>query len=121
MIAVAQSDEREPVMHQAWVNAKQELAHQQLARDGSLLSLCLGTVILGTVYYNAQILHDDYPPAIKAKAVPMTEQDKRERVLASVLFLGSFIGGIVRSNVRLRARNNSQLSFLAAFINAYTL
>lgn len=108
-------------MQQAWVKAQQELARHRIAQDGFLLSLWLGTVILSTVYYNPQILHDDYPPRIQAQAAPMSDRDKRARLVVSVLFLASFVVGIVRSNLRLRVRNGGRLSFLAAFINAYAV
>ena len=108
-------------MDATWDRVQQDLRRQRIVADGSKLSLWLGIVILGTVYYNAQILHDDYPPVIKAQAVPMSARDKQERVVASVLFLGSFVGGIVRSNLRLRARNGGRLSFGAAFCNAYAV
>ena len=35
--------------------------------DGTVLSTILGTALLAIVAYNAEILHDDYPPAVLAQ------------------------------------------------------
>jgi hypothetical protein len=95
------------------------LSAKHIARDGALLSAALGTIILVSLSYNAEIWHDDYPRAIQAQAGPMSARAKRQRQVVAVPFLTTLLGGLVASNLALKRQHGGQLPFLSAFLNAY--
>ena len=53
-----------------------QLSVKRILTDGSVMSALLGSIVLGIVYYNAEIMHDDYPPHIQEKALPMSDASK---------------------------------------------
>lgn len=108
-------------MQQPTDDLKNELWLSQILVDGSIFSLVLGVMILLSLWYNPQIWHDDYPPEIQKKAVPMSETAKKQRRLVALPFFATTIGLLLGSNERLRQRNGGSLSFLAAFVHSYSL
>ena len=98
-----------------------QVSVKHAATDGALLSGVLGALILGSLYYNAEIWHQDYPPEVREKAGPMSPAAKRQRaVLAVPLFLTA-LGVPVYSNLKLKRRNRGDLSFSSTFVNAYAV
>lgn len=95
---------------------------KQLIRDGSLISGLLTAIIVGSLYRNAEIWLQDYPPAIQEKyGHPKSPQAKREAILFGIPFFLILFGGIIRSNQALRRRNGGVLPFITAFKNALGL
>ncbi len=98
-----------------------QVSVKHAAKDGAVMSGVLGALILGSLYYNAEIWHQDYPPDVREKAGPMSPAAKRQRaVLAVPLFLIA-LGVLVYSNLKLKRRDRGELSFLSAFVNAYAV
>ena len=85
------------------------------------MSALLGSIVMAIVYYNADIMHDDYPPHIKEKALPMSDAAKRQRAVVTVPFIALLLGFPAYSNLKLKRQNHGQLSFRNALINAYAV
>lgn len=98
-----------------------ELSLKQLFTDAVLYNAALGSLIVGTLYINAEIWLNDYPPDIKEKYGPMSQRGKRHAALMAIPFFGIMLGGLIWSNRRQKRQNGGFLSFSAAFTNAYTL
>lgn len=95
---------------------------KQLIRDGSLISGLLTMIIYGSLYRNAEIWLQDYPPAIQEKyGRPKSPQAKRESILFGIPFFLVLFGGIIRSNQALKKGNGGHLPFMVAFKNAFGL
>jgi hypothetical protein len=45
--------------------AQDQLSVKRILTDGSIMSTLLGSFIMAVVYYNAEIMHDDYPPHLR--------------------------------------------------------
>lgn len=100
---------------------KDELSLHQLLKDCALFNLALGTFIVGTAYYNAEIWINDYPPDIKEKFGPPSKQAKQKAVILAVPFFLIMVGGLVWSNLRLKRANGGHLSVSTAFLNGFAL
>jgi hypothetical protein len=111
----------EAAMRKTLLDAKRELSIRRILTDGAIMSGVLGTTIVAVLAYNPDILHDDYPPAIQAKAPPMSQAAKRQRLIVTVPFLAALLSLPVQSNRKLKRQNAGQLSFGAAMINAYAV
>ncbi len=83
--------------------------------------MLIGTLIIAAMYYNAEILYDDYPADIKAKAGPMNQRAKRQRPFVAIPLVLLVLGMPIYSNLKLKRQNKGRLSFLAAFFNAYAV
>jgi hypothetical protein len=101
--------------------ARSQLSAGRILTDGALLSGVQGALILGSLWYNPEIWRDDYPPEIRARAAPISEKARRQRAVVSLPVFASFLGILVRSNLKLKKENGGRLSFAAAFLNAYAL
>lgn len=100
---------------------RHQLSLKHIVSDGSLMSVLLGSIVLAIVYYNAEILHDDYPPHIKAKALPMSEAAKQQRTIVTIPFIALLLGFPAYSNLKLKRQNHGHLSFKNALVNAYAV
>jgi hypothetical protein len=80
--------------------AQDRLSIKRILTDGSMMSALLGSVILAIVYYNAEIMHDDYPPHIKEKALPMSDAAKKQRVIVTIPFITLLLGFPAYSNLK---------------------
>jgi hypothetical protein len=87
------------------------LALQRVLIDGSLLSLVLGVIVLGSLMYNARLWLQDYPKPIREKVPPLSAAEKRERAVLAVLVMGILFGGVI-----LEARQAGTISFGAAYL-----
>lgn len=94
---------------------------RQFLRDGAIYNLSLGSLIIGSMAYNAEIWLHDYPPEIQAKFGPKSETAEKQTRLFAIPFFLVLIGGIIYSNLKLKRTNNGRLSLKAAFLNAYGL
>ncbi|HSH80746.1 MAG TPA: hypothetical protein VLA19_19635, partial [Herpetosiphonaceae bacterium] len=89
--------------------------------DGGILSTLLGAIMLSAARYNPEIWLNGYPPAIRQKVGPMSPRARRQGTLLIIPFMAIFFGLLVYSNLKLRKQNGGNLSFLAAFLNAYVV
>ena len=101
--------------------AQDVLSVKRILTDGSIMSAMLGSVIMSVVYYNAEIMHDDYPPHIQAKALPMSDAAKKQRVVVTIPFITLLLGFPAYSNLKLMRQNHGHLSLKNAFVNAYAV
>jgi hypothetical protein len=98
-----------------------ELSLKQFSQDALLFNGLLGVLLVGSLRWNAEIWVNDYPPDIKEKVGPMSRRTKKQATLIAIPFFFIMIGGIVWSNLKLKQKNNGQLSLTAAFTNAFAL
>lgn len=94
---------------------------RQLLGDGLLINGLLTAIIYGSLYRNAEIWLQDYPPAIQERYGPKSAQAKRETILFAIPFFLILFGGVIRSNLALRRKNGDVLPFMTAFKNALGL
>lgn len=55
---------------------------------GTLLSLLLSTIVMGTLYINPEIGWRTYPPDVKVAFGPMSLKARRQRRLSGLIFFG---------------------------------
>jgi hypothetical protein len=83
--------------------------------DGVVLSVALGIVVLGSLGYNPRLWLQDAPPRARALATPLTNAERRVRLVVGILFFTTLAGVTVWSAARLLARHGETLSFGAVF------
>jgi hypothetical protein len=88
---------------------------------GVVLSLFMTLTILGSLYLNAEIWLDDYPPDVRAKFGPMSAKSKRQRTWFSIPVFLIIFGLIVWSIVQLKAVNGGGLNFGAVFLSIWLM
>ena len=108
-------------MRNKLAEAKTQLSIRRILTDGSLLSGVSGTLIVGSLYYNPEIWHDDYPPEIQEKAAPMSDVAKRQRLVVAIPTFVALLGILISSNLKLKRQNHGELSFISAFLNTYSV
>jgi hypothetical protein len=94
---------------------------QRLLVDGTLYTLSLSALVIGSLAYNARLWMHDYPAEIRALQPPLTRAEKRAQYVLMILLLVIMVGGPLLSNIALKAANGGTLSFLSAFLNAFIL
>ena len=97
----------------------EEFDWRHTLRDGGIASALFGVIVLGSMRYNAEIWHDDYPRDIQERAGPMSETAKRQRLLIVPPFFAVLIGLPIYSTLRLKRQHGGHLSLVAAFLNTY--
>jgi hypothetical protein len=100
---------------------QKKLSSKQLAQDALLFNGLLGVFLVGTLRWNAEIWLNDYPPDVKEAFGPMSPRTKKQAAIVAVPFFFIMIGGIIWSNLKLKQKNEGQLSITAAFANAFAL
>ncbi len=98
-----------------------ELSFKHLLKDVFWYDATLTTIILGTLFYNAEIWLNDYPPDIKEKFGPISTKAKRQGTIIAIPFFIIMIGGIIWSNLRLKKAYGGRLGRKTAFMNAFAL
>jgi hypothetical protein len=98
-----------------------QLSLKRLFKDIFWYDAALAALILGPLYYNAEMWMNDYPPDIKEKFGPMSDKAKKQGYIVAVPFFLVMVGGIFWSNFRLKKVNNGRLSRPTAFNNAFAL
>ncbi len=106
-------------MVQKHIDLQNQLSIKRIVTDGSILSILIGLLVMGPMYYNAEIFHDDYPSDIQEKFGPMSQQAKIQRRFVAFPLLLLVFSMPIYSNLKLKRQNHGTLSFLAAFLNAY--
>ncbi len=87
--------------------------------DGTVLSLLLGVLVLGSLYYNPRLWLQDYPAEVRAKVPPMTPQEKRRQRVMMIPILLLMIGLPLYSAHMLRMENGGTITFLSAYLNTF--
>lgn len=108
-------------MHRKQQGTLDQLSVKHIVTDGSIMSILLGSFIMAVVYYNAEIMHDDYPSHIQEKALPMSDAAKKQRTVVTIPFIALLLGFPTYSNMKLKRQQHGHLSLKNAFINAYAV
>ncbi len=91
---------------------------QRVVIDGTLLSLILGVMIMGSLVYNPRLWLQDYPKAVQAKVPPLNQQEKRLQRLMIIPFLLLMLGLPYLSVTLVKAANGGVISFPVAYLTA---
>lgn len=106
-------------MPDQWQPVQGELSGKQLLRDGAILCGVIGPVVMGSLYYNAEIWLQDYPPDVRAVYGPARRPEtRRQQILVAGPMVLLMLGWPVCSTLQRRAANGGRLSFPAAFLHA---
>jgi hypothetical protein len=97
------------------------LSLQQIMRDSVPVNTLLTALIMGSLYYDAEIWWQDYPREVQEQYGPRRKRAERLSYILAVPFLLVLLLGVVRSNRRLRRANGGRLPFRMAFLNSYAL
>jgi len=97
------------------------LALQRILINGSVLSLVVGVIILGSLMYNARLWLQDYPKPIRDKVPPLSPAEKRDRAIVAVLFMSVMFGGVILETLYLRTGQAGAISFGAAYLHIFLM
>jgi hypothetical protein len=95
------------------------LALQRILINGTVLSLVLGVIVLGSLKYNARLWLQDYPKPIRDKVPPLSAIEKRDRAVVSVAVIGILFGGVILATLQLRT--GQALSFGEAYLSIFLM
>jgi len=88
---------------------------------GGVLSAVLSALLLGLLWFNPEILLDDYPPDIQEKHGPMSERSKRQRIVAAILIGAVALGIVTMSFSAVRANGGGRIPFATAFVHLFVM
>ena len=94
---------------------------QRILLNGTILSLALGAIVLGSLIYNARLWLQDYPQPIRDMVPPLSPIEKRDRGIVVVLFLGVLLGGLILETLHLRTDPAGAISFGAAYLDIFLM
>jgi hypothetical protein len=89
--------------------------------SGVVLSAVMSVLLLGLLWFNAEILLNDYPPDIREKHGPMSERSKRQRIPAAILIGAVGTGIVALSFPAVRANGGGTIHFLTAFVHLFVM
>ncbi len=89
-------------------------------RYGGLLSLALGTLMAGSLFLSPDVWINDYPPDIRERYGPISEQGRRFRPAVASAFFSAVALCLLLALLELD-RTGGGLRFLPAFVCAFTL
>jgi len=92
-----------------------ELSWSAILVDGATLSAALTVVILGSLAYNPRLWLQDAPPRVRSLAPPLTDAERRKRLVVAALLFLVIAGVTVWSASRLIARNGPAVPYVTAF------
>lgn len=93
-----------------------------MLRDGAVVSGLGGALIIGALWYDADIFHDDYPPDVRAAAGPISARAKKERLVLIAPLVATVLSVPLVSTRRLTRDTRDKggsLSVTGAFLHAY--
>src|ERR1041385_3731811 len=96
-------------------------ALQRVLINGTVLSLVMGVLVLGSLIYNARLWLQDYPKPIRDKVPPLSATEKRQRVVVAVVFMSILFGGVLFTALQLRASQAEQISFGTAYLYIFLM
>jgi hypothetical protein len=88
---------------------------------GSILSGISCVLLLGILWFNPEILLNDYPPDIQEKHGPMSERTKRQRVPVAIIFGVVVLGIVAASFLEVRADSGGHIPFRIAFVHLFVM
>jgi hypothetical protein len=97
------------------------LALQRILMNGTVLSLVLGVIILGSLRYNARLWLQDYPKPIRDKVPPLSAVEKRERLVLGLMVMGVLFGGVFLTTLQLRTYPAGAVSFGTAYLHIFLI
>lgn len=87
--------------------------------DGTILSLAMGALIVGSLIYNARLWLQDYPESMRQRVPPITEDEKRTQKLLMLPFLlFMLLIPFLSTRAQIAAAGDS-LPFLSAYLNTF--
>ncbi len=95
------------------------LALQRILINGTVISLILGVITLGSLKYNARLWLQDYPKPIRDKVPPLSATEKRERAVIALVIVSILFGGVFVTALQLRPSQAGALSFGAAYVQIF--
>lgn len=97
----------------------EDLSLTRILIDGALLSTLLGILILASLYYNPRLWLQDYPAEIRARVLPLSRREKRERAVVALLFMAVIIGMLAYSVTQLRAAHGGSVPLVTAYLHIF--
>ena len=94
-------------------------ALRHIVIDGGILSLVIGALVMGSLWYNPRLWLQDYPKAVKEKVPPQTKQEKQQQRLIAAPFLLLMLGGPLVSILMVKAANGGAITFSIAYLTAW--
>jgi hypothetical protein len=91
---------------------------ERIVVNGTLFSLLLGVLVMGSLRYNPRLWLQDYPKVVQAKVPPMSQQEKFQQRLMMVPFLLLMLGVPFISVMMVKAVNGGTISFPFAYLTA---
>jgi len=101
-------------MRELWPVARHALV------SGVVLSAAIFPLLLMLLWYNPEIMLNDYPPDIRAKHGPMSERSKRQRVPVAIAFAAVVLAIIVASFPPVRGADG-RIPFVIAFVHLFVM
>jgi len=88
---------------------------------GGVLSAVMSGLLVGILWFNPEILLNDYPPDIQERHGPMSDRSKRQRPVVA-MFIGATVLGLVAASFSaIRANGDGNIPFLTAFIHLFVM
>lgn len=100
---------------------KIHLLKRRILLDGTVLSALFGAFVVISLYVDARLWVQDYPPDIRAVIGDSLKAPLYERIIAGVLFLLVVFGGLLFSNRLLRRQLGVKFSFANSFVHTFLL
>lgn len=94
---------------------------KQFIQDAAIYNGLLASLVMGSLAQNPEIWLNDYPPDIKDKFGPQSEEANRLAKIWAIPFFVIVIGYVVFAGLRLRRANDGRLPFKDAFKYTYLL
>jgi hypothetical protein len=89
--------------------------------NGTVLSLVLGVIVLGSLMYNARLWLQDYPKPIRDRVPPLSATEKRQRAVLAVVTIGVLFGGIILETLTLRNSQAGRVTFGVAYLHVFLM
>ncbi len=97
-----------------------QLSTRRILTDGAVLSAAFMVIVVASIWLDARLWIDDYPPDIRA-AVGDVAAPTAARVVFAVVLLGTILGGFIYSNRLFQRDLGRPLPFRAAFVHTFLL
>lgn len=88
---------------------------------GGVLSLVLSVLLIGLLWFNAEIMLGDYPPDIRKMHGPMSARSKRQKPIASIVVGAPAMAVVAVSFSAVRAYDGGDISFQTAFVHLFVM
>lgn len=88
---------------------------------GLVLAAVLFPMVLLLLWWNPEIMLQDYPPDIQAKHGPMSARSRRQRWPVAIVFIAVLVALVAASFQKVRALDGGDLSFSTSFVYSFTM